>query len=119
MITDVWHFWMEVVAPEPVQTVFYTVQFFPIFGLPQPNITASIAISAFSQGFDLDQSTAGVVGANITQYQHVNARGMIEDVDVPADWIYNAIDIDQAYSVTFALTAERAWAYAMITILFH
>jgi hypothetical protein len=119
MINDVWHIWMEVIAPGDPQTVFYTVQFPPVFGFPQPNITATAAISAFSQGFDLDAGEAGAVGANVTHYQHVNAQGNIEDVDLPHDWIYNAIDVDQAYSVTFALSAKRAWAYAMITIDFR
>jgi hypothetical protein len=118
MITDVWHFVMNVDAPGPEQTVYITVQFQPQFGIPQPNITATMAISAFSQGFD-PGGGAGGVGANITHYQHVNAQGMIEDVDVPADWLNNAIDIDRAYAVTFALTAQLAWAYAMITILFR
>ena len=109
---------MEVVAPGDQQTVFCTVQFPPLFGLPQPNITATVAISAFSQGFDL-QAGAGGIGALVTHYQHVNAQGTIEDVDLPADWLYNAIDVDQAYSVTFALSAQLAWAYATITILFR
>jgi hypothetical protein len=119
MINDVWHNWIEVVAGGDPQTVFCTIQFQPIFGLPQPNITAMIAVSAFSQGFDLNAGTAGAVGANVTHYQHVNAQGQIEDVDVPADWIYNAIDVDQAYSVTFALTARNAWAYAAVTTYFR
>ena len=119
MINDVWHNWIEVVAGSDPQTVFCTIEFPPLFGVPQPNITAMIAVSAFSQGFDLESNTAGAVGGNVTHYQHVNAQGNIEDVDVPADWIYNAIDVDQAYSVTFALTAQNAWAYAAITTYFR
>jgi hypothetical protein len=116
MITDVWHFWIHTVSDGPPITVYATVPFLPIFGLPQPNITVTIAISAFSQGFG---DRAGAVGANITEYQHVNAQGVIETVDVPPDFIFNAIDIDQAYSVTLALSAEFAWAYAQATILFR
>jgi hypothetical protein len=119
MINDVWHFWMEAVAEGDPYTVYCTVQFPPEFGVPQPNITGMVAISAFSQGFDQGGSGAGAVGANVTHYQHVNPQGGIEDVDVPADWIYNAIDVDQAYSVTFALTARLAWAYATVTIYFR
>jgi len=116
MITDAWHFVINTVSNGPPITVFITVPFLPIFGVPQPNITVTMAISAFSQGFG---DSAGAMGANITHYQHVNARGEIEDVDVPADFAYNAIDIDQAYSVTLALTAEFAWAYAQVTVLFR
>src|SRR5258708_5303715 len=107
MINDVWHYWMAAFAEGDPYTGYCTVQFPPEFGIPQPNITGMVAISAFSQGFD-PQAGAGAVGANVTHYQHVNAQGAIEDVDVPADWIYNAIDVDQAYSVTFALTARLA-----------
>jgi hypothetical protein len=119
MITDVWNFWINTVSFGPPFTIPLTVPFNPEFGLPQPNITATIAISASSQGFNQDSNTAGAVGANITQYQHVNAQGSIETVDVPADFIFNAIDIDQCYSVTFALTAQLAWAYALVTIYFR
>ena len=116
MITDIWTFWIHVVSDGPPQTIPLTVPFLPEFGQPQPNITATIAITAFSQGFG---DAAGAVGANITQYQHVNAQGSIETVDVPPDFIFNALDIDQCYSVTLALTAEFAWAYALVTILFR
>jgi hypothetical protein len=118
MITDAWHFAINCVSngPQPI-TVFITVPFNPIFGVPQPNITVTMAVSAFAQGFEGDRS--GAIGASITHYQHVNARGEIEDVDVPADFFYNAIDIDQAYAVTLALTAEFAWAWAQVTILFR
>jgi len=119
MINDVWHNWIAVVAGGDPQTVFCTVEFPPLLGIPQPNITAVVAITAFSQGFDLDAGVAGAVGAKATHYRHVNAQGQIEDVDVPADWIYNAIDVDQAYSVTFALTARLAWAYAEVTTYFR
>ena len=119
MIQDVWHFWIETVAGDDPVTVFCTVPFPPEFGIPQPNITGMVAITASSQGYDLVGDFAGAVGASVTHYQHVNAQGMIEDVDVPNDWIYNAIDVDQAYSVTFALTARLAWAYAAVTIYFR
>jgi len=119
MISDIQTFWIHVVSDGAPQTIFLTVPFQPTFGEPQPNITATIAITAFSQGFDLDKHTAGAVGCNITQYQFVNAQGHIEDVDVPADFIFSALAIDQCYSVTLACTAEFAWAYALVTIYFR
>ena len=117
MIADVSMYWMHIenTGSDPQATVSYTVDFDPVFGQPQPNITATIAITAFSQGF-VREGQAGAIGAVVTHYRHVNAKGAIEEVEVPHDFVNNAIDIDQCYSVTFALAAVMAWAYAVITI---
>ena len=115
MITDVLTYWMHIENSGPQQTVFYTFEIQPEFGVPPPYITATIAISAFSQGF-VEAGVAGAVGATVKSYEYVDLQGSIVNRDLTQEFINNSVQVNRCRSITFALTASMAWAFALITI---
>lgn len=94
-----------------VQKNYHTVE------IPPSNIFATIALTIFSPGIDLDNNVTGLAASGIKQYEYIDANGIQRTVVL--DHWESHLYVKKCVSITFAFHVQRAWAKAEGMIYYY